>query len=606
MSKQKVKHLGDILGITFSNDIEITHATNSSKKIRKNSIFFGLQGTKVHGSKFIEEALELGASVAVHDDPNFKINNKDLENKIFYIEDIDKPWRASKDKDKYSIGIISELLDKVGSTTIFYDEEMISEFSLGVYNKLLIFLCELYDEYKFVRSLCHGYDIPNFYGFTGTNGKTTSAYMAYQLQESFNTFDTNTVSIYIGTLGFNYGWGFREGGYSYRNFDTSISKNTTPDIFEIFEILQKISNSSDIFEYTNPNNITINIEVSSHALNQGRLKYIPFSKAALMNIGSDHIDYHKSICDYEKCKFKIFDLVHSLGEKYIGIDNINKNSDVLRKYYANHKTLQTVSFTNNNADIYCHINKPVNNNNKNLFTVSDQISHPGHKDYICNIYPEFNIQNLVFSIIMSCNPTNISARDFYSPEIPLREVLFDEYREYPEYEDNLNSPIILTNRVNLPPGRAQIISKIPANVIIDYAHNAEGFDFFLSSINDSYERLIIIFGCGGDRDKEKRPKMLAAAIKYGAKVIFTTDNSRSERFKDIFNDASIGNDIKNVEVVEDRREAIIQGAQLIGDNDCLVILGKGHEDTQEINGEIIYLSDYEVVNEIYKWLRWFI
>ena len=100
--------------------------------------------------------------------------------------------------------------------------------------------------------------------------------------------------------------------------------------------------------------------------------------------------------------------------------------------------------------------------------------------------------------------------------------------------------------------------------------------------------------------------MLAAAIKYGAKVIFTTDNSRSERFEDIFNDASIGNDIKSVEVIEDRREAIIQGLQLIGNNDCLVILGKGHEDTQEINGEIIYLSDYEVVNEIYKWLKWFI
>jgi UDP-N-acetylmuramoyl-L-alanyl-D-glutamate--2,6-diaminopimelate ligase len=201
---------------------------------------------------------------------------------------------------------------------------------------------------------------------------------------------------------------------------------------------------------------------------------------------------------------------------------------------------------------------------------------------------------------MSCNPTNISARDFYSPEIPLREVLFHEYREYPEYEDNLNSPIILTNRVNLPPGRAQIISKIPANVIIDYAHNAEGFDFFLSSINDSYKKLIIIFGCGGDRDKEKRPKMLAAAIKYGAKVIFTTDNPRNEQFKDIFNDASIGNDIKDVLIIEDRKEAIIHGSRLIEDDDCLVILGKGHEVTQETNGEINFFSDYEVVNEIYK------
>jgi UDP-N-acetylmuramyl tripeptide synthase len=598
MNKMKLKYLGDILGINFPNDIEITHATNSTEKIRKNSIFFGLQGTKVHGSKFIEEALELGASVAVHDNPNFKINNKDLENKIFYIENIDKPWRASEDNEKYRIGIVSERLAKLN---IFADEELIADFHSYAYNKLLIFLCELYREYKFVSSLCHKYEIPNFYGFTGTNGKTTSAYMASQLQESFDKFDANKVSIYIGTLGFSYGYNnMVNGDYSHRNFDSSISKNTTPDLFEIFEILEKIANKSDIFDYINPANITINIEVSSHALSQGRLKYIPFSKAALMNIGSDHIDYHKSIDEYEKCKFKIFDLVHNQGEKYIGIDNINKNSDVFKKYYANHETLQNVSFVNNNADIYCHINKPVNNDKKNLFTLSDQISHPGHKDYICNIYPEFNIHNLVFSIIMSCNPTTISVRDFYSPEIELSEVLFHEYREYPEYDPNIHPPIILTNRVSLPPGRTQIISKIPANVIIDYAHNAEGFDFFLSSINDSYKKLIIIFGCGGNRDKEKRPKMLAAAIKYGAKVIFTTDNPRNEQFKDIFNDASIGNDIKDVLIIEDRKEAIIHGSRLIEDDDCLVILGKGHEDTQEINGEINYFSDYEVVNEIYK------
>lgn len=94
--------------------------------------------------------------------------------------------------------------------------------------------------------------------------------------------------------------------------------------------------------------------------------------------------------------------------------------------------------------------------------------------------------------------------------------------------------------------------------------------------------------------------MLAAAIKYGAKVIFTTDNPRNEQFKDIFNDASIGNDIKDVLIIEDRKEAIIHGSRLIEDDDCLVILGKGHEVTQETNGEINFFSDYEVVNEIYK------
>lgn len=598
MSKLKLKHLGDILGITFPDDIEITHATNSTKKVKKNSIFFGLQGTKIHGSEFIEEALELGASVAIHDNPNFKINNKDLENKIFYIEDIDERWRASEDNDKYGIDIFSEQLDKVGTSIIDFDEEMISKLGSSVYNKLLIFLCELYKDCKFVTSLSHGYEIPKFYGFTGTNGKTTSAYMAYQLQESFNTFDTPTASIYIGTLGFNYGYGNREHGYKY--FDTSISKNTTPDIFEIFEIFEKISNSSDILEYTNPNDIFINIEVSSHALHQGRLKYIPFSKAALMNIGSDHIDYHENIDEYEECKFKIFDLVHNQGEKYIGIDKINNNSDVLRKYYARHEMLKTVSFADTNADIYCNIDKPVHNDKKNLFRVSDK---DFDKDYICKIFPEFNIHNLVFSIVMSCNPTNISARDFYSPEIPVSEVLGSEYGKNgtnPEYEEKLSSPIILTDRVNMPPGRAQIIPDISANVIIDYAHNAEGFDFFLSSISDSYKKLIIVFGCGGDRDKEKRPKMLATAIKYGHKIVFTSDNSRSEKFEDIFNDASKGNNIKDVLIIEDRREAIIQGSQLIGNDDCLVILGKGHEETQEKDGQILFFSDHEVVNEIYN------
>ena len=81
-----MNELEKILGITFPDKTVITNATNTTRKVKKNSIFFGLQGTKVHGSKYIEEAIELGASIAVHDDPNLEINNTDLENKIFYIE----------------------------------------------------------------------------------------------------------------------------------------------------------------------------------------------------------------------------------------------------------------------------------------------------------------------------------------------------------------------------------------------------------------------------------------------------------------------------------------------------------------------------------------
>ncbi|MDA9805588.1 UDP-N-acetylmuramoylalanyl-D-glutamate--2,6-diaminopimelate ligase, partial [Gammaproteobacteria bacterium] len=141
---------------------------------------------------------------------------------------------------------------------------------------------------------------------------------------------------------------------------------------------------------------------------------------------------------------------------------------------------------------------------------------------------------------------------------------------------------------------------IPAHVIIDYAHNPEGFRFFLSSIKEYFENLIIVFGCGGDRDKSKRPKMLKAAIDNGNRVIFTTDNSRNESFSDIYSDAINQNNDQKVTVIEDRKEAIIYGSSILRKNDCLVILGKGHEETQDINGKKLHFSDHEVVNEIYK------
>ncbi len=94
--------------------------------------------------------------------------------------------------------------------------------------------------------------------------------------------------------------------------------------------------------------------------------------------------------------------------------------------------------------------------------------------------------------------------------------------------------------------------------------------------------------------------MLKAAIDYGNRVIFTTDNSRNESFSNIYSDAINQNDDKKVTVIEDRKEAIIFGSSILRNNECLVILGKGHEETQEINGKKLYFSDHEVVNEIYK------
>ena len=110
----------------------------------------------------------------------------------------------------------------------------------------------------------------------------------------------------------------------------------------------------------------------------------------------------------------------------------------------------------------------------------------------------------------------------------------------------------------------------------------------------------MVFGCGGDRDKSKRSMMLKAAIKNSSKVIFTSDNSRSEDFENIFADAAKNNNIGNVVKIKDRKEAIIYATKILSDNECLVILGKGHEETQEENSKTSFFSDHEVINEIYK------
>ena len=112
--------------------------------------------------------------------------------------------------------------------------------------------------------------------------------------------------------------------------------------------------------------------------------------------------------------------------------------------------------------------------------------------------------------------------------------------------------------------------------------------------------MVVVFGCGGDRDKSKRTKMLKAALKSSSKVIFTSDNSRSEDFENIFTDAAHNNNIEDVVKIKDRKEAIIYASKILPNNGCLVILGKGHEETQEEKNKTNFFSDHEVINEIYK------
>tara|TARA_B100000768_G_scaffold34485_1_gene33097 strand:- start:22876 stop:24354 length:1479 start_codon:yes stop_codon:yes gene_type:complete len=492
-----VNKLEKILGVSFPEKTFITNATNATNKVKKDSIFFGLKGTQVHGSKYIKKALDLGASIAIHDDPNYKSNLKN----IFYVKNITK----------------------------FQNDSFKS-------SKLFFFLEELSD-IKDRNLIIHA--------FTGTNGKTSSAFLCHQL---IRKQKIKKDSLYIGTLGTQ---------FNEEIINQSISTKTTPDLFEYFEILKS---------YNIKNDTHICIEISSHALDQQRLFDIgSMASSALLNIGKDHLDYHKNISAYRDTKFQIFNQSNL----------INLIDDDLKPDGVNRGVQSLISISNKNklSNIFYKIIE--SNIKKTIFEITTDKNFDNTRQkykFSCSLFPEFNINNLVFAI----------------------SSLYEGYDEFSK--DEVNDLCYL----KLPRGRSELIRDVPKNIIIDYAHNPDSFNLFLSSIKNYFNNLVIVFGCGGDRDKLKRPQMLKIATEKSNQVIFTSDNSRNESFYDIFIDASNGNKIDDVLPIEDRKEAIIYASTLIGDNDCLVILGKGHEETQEIDGKIIRFSDHEVINEIYK------
>jgi|TARA_E500000178_G_scaffold102277_2_gene101827 UDP-N-acetylmuramoyl-L-alanyl-D-glutamate--2,6-diaminopimelate ligase len=488
-----MNELEEILGIKLPKKTKISYATNSTKKIKKDTIFFGLKGSNCHGSAYAEEAINLGACIVVHNDLNFNVKNK----KIFYVNDLE--------------------------------------------NKIINFLNSFY-----------GIDINNnnFFSFTGTNGKTSAAYLCHQLLEN-----RNFKSIYVGTLGIK---------QKKRKLDNTFSSKTTPDIFELFEIISSLNLNDPI---------NICIEISSHALDQNRLSSISYmNSTSILNISSDHLDYHKNLSSYIDAKFKIFK-INSVTKL---IDDKSKNLKNFYKFIKdNDYKITSVSNKNNSSDIFFSINETSLLECKfNILINNPPIGQEDFKDKIfkfsCCLFPEFNICNLVFAI---CS------------------LGFDHFSA-----DDINDLSFL----KLPKGRVELIKNIPANIIIDYAHNSNAFKVLLNTVEKYFDNLVVVFGCGGNRDKTKRPKMLGQAIKSSSKVIFTSDNSRNESFSNIFKDSKVGNKLDNVIAIEDRKEAIIYGSKLLGKNDCMIILGKGHEETQEIAGKFIHHSDHEVVYEIYS------
>lgn len=370
----------------------------------------------------------------------------------------------------------------------------------------------------------------NLIGVTGTNGKTTTCYIIYQI--------LNYLGIrcaYIGTLGF------------YKCGSIKSLNNTTPDIDELYDCLSECYDEN--IKY-------VVMEVSSHSLIQDRVYGLKFNGAIFTNLSEDHLDYHKSMENYKKAKVLLFD---KLKKSRVAV--INSDDEYYRDFIFD-----------NNYNITVGKYGDLKINDIKLNDDSIDIDFNFKKNYQKNI-----------KMVGSYNAYN------YLEAVGLLVGL------------GFNISDILNVPVSSPPGRMYFLEYNSNSIFIDYAHTPDAMEKVLKSVRDlKKNRIITVFGCGGNREKEKRSIMGCIASKYSDFVIITNDNPRLEDEDDIINDILNGVVDDNYEVIKDRRLAIKKGIDYLNQNDVLLILGKGHEDYQIIGDKIIHFSDLEVVNEFIK------
>lgn len=368
-------------------------------------------------------------------------------------------------------------------------------------------------------------------GLTGTNGKTTTSFLIKSILEESG----KKVGL-IGTQGAFIGKQF---------FQTGL---TTPDPQLLFKLLKQMVDFG--VEY-------VVMEVSAHALALDKTEGIVFEVGVLTNLTQDHLDFFKTMENYQRAKFKLFE------ENKIKSAVLNFDDEFGRKL-AETITVPFLSYSlNNPSDVFAA--KIGNKNGKNKFIVNilDNVF-----DVESNLIGEFNIYNSLaaasVAAMLGCSTKQIKNG--------LEKLLGVEGR---------------LNRFNLSNGVV---------AFIDFAHTPDGIEQALNAIRElKFKQIITVFGCSGNRDKDKRHKMGQIAEKLSDYVVLTTDNPRFENPELILDDIEIGMEKTAHTRFVSREQAIEFALTLAKKGDCVAILGKGAETYQDINGVNVPYSDFEVV-----------
>jgi UDP-N-acetylmuramoyl-L-alanyl-D-glutamate--2,6-diaminopimelate ligase len=337
-----------------------------------------------------------------------------------------------------------------------------------------------------------------------------------------------------------------------------VATHTTPDSISINRYLNEMNAEGVEFCF---------MEVSSHGIHQKRTEGLSFVGGVFTNLSHDHLDYHETFAEYRDVKKSFFD---KLPPKAFTLANIDdKNGLVmLQNTKAKKFTYALKSYADYKAQIL-----------ENEFS---------------GLLLKVNDSEVWTRLIGNFNAYNVLAIYATAELLGLEKVEI----------------LRLISELESVSGRFQyLISDDNITAIVDYAHTPDALKNVLQTINSirtKNEDLISVVGCGGDRDKTKRPKMGNIASALSTKVIFTSDNPRSETPEDIINDIEKGvepqNFKKTVSIV-DRKQAIKTACQMAQPNDIILIAGKGHETYQEIKGERFDFDDYRIVQEFLKQLQ---